>query len=456
MTTPRKIRARGALPANWKFRDGRPRWEPGPGLRASGWRGRDLKGPDGFLTEGASIDMARSINEAVAAWRAGDLVPADYADIAPPGACATASLTRAQLLDRRAIGRLLDAYLASREFKGMQVKRDGRTIIEGGLAPATQREYASKLSRLVDVLAGYAVQLPRDAKPADRQLYEARRAGVRSMSIDVLEPPAFGSADKPLLYTAYWKMREHAGHHMANGTLRVASAWLDWCLRIENAVRLNAAKLVDMQEAPGRLRVATWEELQAYVTAADRLGYPSIGDSVILGVDLSWNQGDRLALTWDKISAEHRVRGVRRKTGRAGETQLLPTLGIPRLQAIRERQAAILGPGASYTHVLVCETTGAPWAADHYRHTFREEVRAEAIKICPSCATLNDQDLRDTAVTIAYEAGLTEPEIASRTLHSLKRIREILDAHYGEISRQVGDNGAAKLTAYLASKGRAL
>src|SRR5687767_8507742 len=110
-STPRKPRPRGALPANWQYRDGRPRWTPGPGLRAAGWRGRDLKDRDGaFLTEGASIDVARSINEAVTAWRAGELVPPDYADIAPVGAGAVAATPRAELVDRRCIGRLIDAY----------------------------------------------------------------------------------------------------------------------------------------------------------------------------------------------------------------------------------------------------------------------------------------------------------------------------------------------------------
>lgn len=436
-------------PANWKYRNGRPRWEPGPGLRKAGWRGLDLKDERGqWHSEGASIDQARAVNQAVAAWRAGQLVNPAFEAIAPAGAAATPALSRQQKLDRRSIGALIDAYLASKEFKGAPTKVNGVTVMSGGLAVSTQKEYASKLSRLVDVLAGYVVQPADDAPPEEIAAYERERAEIRAMSIDVLEPPPFDAPDKPLLYLAYWKMREKAGHHMANGTLRVASAWLDWCMRIERAARLNAAKLVDMQEAPGRLRVGSWDELAALLEAADALGLPSIGDAVVLGVDLSWNQGDRLALTWDKISKEHRVRGVRRKTGRAGETRLLEPLGIARLAKIRARQAALYGEGNTHTHVIVCERTGAPWKSDHYRHAFAE-VRAKAAESAPSCATLNDQDLRDTAVTMAYEAGLTEAEIASRTLHSLKRIREILDAHYGEITRTVGDNGAKKLEAHL-------
>lgn len=443
---PRKHRPRGLMPAHWRFRAGRPRWDPAPALRAAGWRARDLKDAHGrWLAEGASIDLARTLNEAVTAWRASELVPAAFADVAPAGACEMARATRAELLDRRSVGQLLDAY-AGDPRRGLQPSREF-----AGLGVKTQAEYRSKLSRMVDVLAGYAVQPPRAASAAAKAAHADARAQVRAASIDVLEPPEYGSPDKPLLYVAYWRMRDQVGHAMANGTLRVASAWLDWCLRIERAIRLNPAKLVDMEQPPGRLRVGSWDELAALIAAADTLKMPSIGDAVVLGVDLSWNQGDRLALTWAQIGAEDRVRGVRRKTGRAGETKLLATLGAARVAAIRARQHALHGPGVLHTHVIVCEATGRAWKSDHFRHRFAE-VRAEAAKTCPSVATLNDQDLRDTAVTVAYEAGLTEPEIASRTLHSLKRIREILDQHYGEISRQVGDNGAAKLEAYLAEK----
>ena len=34
-----------------KWRDGRPRWEPGPTLRAKGWKGRDLKSEQGEWLE---------------------------------------------------------------------------------------------------------------------------------------------------------------------------------------------------------------------------------------------------------------------------------------------------------------------------------------------------------------------------------------------------------------------
>lgn len=458
----RKIRSHGQLPAGWTWRDGRPRWKASPTLRKAGWRDRDLKdGAGQWLTEGPSIDAARAIVAGVTAWREGEPVPAALAAIAPQGATAKGRGPKGSP-DPRSIGTLLDAYLASREFT--------RKIGE-----RTRPEYRSKLKRLVDILSGYAFPPERDAPAADVSAYQEAIAETRALSVDVLMPPAFGEPGEPLLKTAYWLMRDKVGHHMANGVMAVASAWLEWCVTERRAIHVNPARLVSREETEGRIRPGTVEELQALIAAAQALGWVSIADSIILGVDLSWNQNDRLNLTWSMISAEGRCKKSRRKTGRMMETPLLETLGKPRLAAIRARQVEAtrrrLGVGADTailpnqlpTHVLLCEGTGALWEPSYYRRRFRE-VRALAVagdparglEPCPSVADLTDQDLRDTAVTFAYEAGLDEQEIASRTGHSLKRIRDILDKHYGEITRAVGDRGAKKLNDWMAGQGISL
>lgn len=59
-----------------KLRDGRPRWEPGPGVRRLGFRGADLKDPNGaWLDETAAIARARELNAQVAARRSGGMTP---------------------------------------------------------------------------------------------------------------------------------------------------------------------------------------------------------------------------------------------------------------------------------------------------------------------------------------------------------------------------------------------
>lgn len=444
---------RAGVPAGWTWRDARPRWIPSPTLRKAGWRGADLKGGKGaWLARGASIDAAERINAAITLWRAGQLAPAHVRDFAPDGACETpgAGLPR-PAADRRSIGYLLDAYLGapergvapSREFEKIKNKADRR----------------SKLSRLQDVLAGYPLKPAPDATPKALAAYAAARERVRGLNIDTLEPPDFddqpdlSEAQGPL-YDVYWTLKEKVGPNMAHGVLGEASTWLEWCVK-RRAVRANWARLVDREAPPGRIRVGTWEELRALIKAAERQGLHSIADSIILGVDLSWSQADRLKLKWPQIGKDGRVKGTRQKTGRKGETPLLDGLGKPRVATIARRQKELYGENVQMSHVLICELTGKPWSSSYYRDKFAE-VRAEAAKDCPSVATLMDLDLRDTAITVAYAAGLNPPEIASRSLHSLKRITDVLDKHYAELGQEIADAGADKLNDYLTKHGIAL
>lgn len=56
------------LPAYLKWREGRPRWEPGPGLRKAGWKGRDLREEGGgWLSLEGAIAAAADLNRQVAA-----------------------------------------------------------------------------------------------------------------------------------------------------------------------------------------------------------------------------------------------------------------------------------------------------------------------------------------------------------------------------------------------------
>jgi hypothetical protein len=82
------------------WRDGRPRWVPGPKLRDLGWKGRDLKDEAGqWLTLSDAIDAARKINAEVK----------DKLDNPAP---------KQQAIPRgRRVVDLLDAYLNSPEIK---------------------------------------------------------------------------------------------------------------------------------------------------------------------------------------------------------------------------------------------------------------------------------------------------------------------------------------------------
>lgn len=447
----RRFRRHGDAPANWQYRDGRPRWIPAPGLRKAGWKARDLKDPQGkFLSEGLSRDAARAINAAVAAWRAGDLVPAAFADMAPPGAAEDGSTGAMPLAtDRLSIGKLLDAYLDSREFKG---SKDARGIVTGGRMPSTQRGYRNSLKRLVDTLAGFAV-LPAKDDPAALDAYDLAVATVRAAHVSILEPAETAEGMTNLLYDAYWALHGHSGQHQAYGVLAATSAWLKWCQKHQSAtVRREWASDVSRDTPPGRIRPWTVAEFRAMVTAADALGLHSIGDAIVLGLDLSWSLKDRTQLPWSRLVNDRAFTGAdgRAKTGRVGGTPLT-SLGRNRVALIRARQKAM---DAHPTHPIWAETTRTPYDEEgsHYRRQFNK-VRIEAAKSLPSCAEIRDQDLRDTAFTWMKNAGIDDDGIASRTLQSRKHIGDLGDAHYGEIGPEIADRAGRAFDAYLIKQG---
>lgn len=416
----RRQRRHGSLPAGFAWREGRPRWIPSPSRRAAGWTATDLKDAwDRWMPEGAAIDRARAIAEAVDAWAVGAPVPASLAAIAPKGA--TAAGRSAKAADPRAIQTLLDAYYASPKF--------------AKLGARTQADYRVKIERFLGAVRG-----------------KMDRARFMAMPVDALLPPAFGEGGEDVLTDAYETLQKEAGASMAAGCLASLSAWMGWLVKRKRIWATNPATTVERETPEGRIVVFEWPEILALVQAAEARGLTSIADAIVLAVDLSWSQQDLLSITWDQISAGDapRVRHRRIKTGNAGNPPLLP-LGRGRLEAIRARWH---GQKVRPIHVLVCELTGRPWSADTFRHHFAE-IRAEAAKTpgLEAVATKQFRDLRDTAITYCQEAGLDIPEICSRTLHSPTRAQAVIEKHYGAVGSAAADRGAAKLEAYFGAMG---
>lgn len=428
MASKKKTRSRpaGILPAGFAWREGRPRWIATPKRRAQGWRGVDLKDAWGrWLSRADAIARAEAIALACDAFDAGEAPPVEFAAFAPQGT----ARPKIKAEGVRSIGRLLTDYAGPLDEDSDKASQKFR-----GLGDATRRDYRNKLRRFVEVLAG------------SDQPDEIRK--VRAMDIDVLAPPPPGSGVEFLLQMAYDTLREDAGEHMALGVHAAVSAWLGWLKKPRNILATNPAEMVVRVAVDGRLVTYEWPEIVALVRAADALGMPSIGDAVVFGIDLSWSQQDVLAINWGQI-AEGRVRHRRIKTGNAGRPKLLP-VGAARLEAIIARRGNVTPlPGAP---VVVCELTGERWNVHTFRHEFAK-IRAHAARDCPSVASKRFQDLRDTAVTYCYEAGLSLEEICSRTLHDPDSARRVLQKHYGQITQDVSDAAAAKLEARFTAKG---
>lgn len=211
---------------------GRPRWEPGPALRAKGFKGRDLKDDAGeWLDYGRALQAAMTCNEQVAEWkRTGEIRR-------PPAGTKLARSGR----------QLWEMYIASPRFQKLAVR--------------TRADYASKAKLWLDEFGDIAV-------------------------------PALRKSD----LHSWWEMlyRDH-GHAMANGTLAVARAMLSYA-EIKDWRTDNPARALGIATLPARCMVWSPSELEALITAADSLGLPGIGDAVVIALHTGQRQADVLAL----------------------------------------------------------------------------------------------------------------------------------------------------------------
>lgn len=456
----RRQRAHGVLPAGFTWRDGRPRWIPSPTRRDQGWRATDLateaRGKKVWMTQGQAVDRCKAINAAVAAWTLrGEMVPADMAAFAPAGSLDASRPSPAAIKSRRSIGALWDAWVVSDKF----ILPRGK----GGLAESTKTDYRSKGRRLFQALV-------EDDQDPDKV------KALRALDISTLAAPEEEEDDFPL-EDAYAWLLENVGHAQAFGIMAVASTWLDWCRRKKRIKVLNPnpVEMIDRARPDGRIRIASPEEVRALVAAADELKLPSIGDAVLMGLDLGWSLIDILRLDWRRVvmapnpetGVPHLVvkRVARQKTGVASSDIPLMTLGLHAVARIRARFA---DRDVTPTHLIVREASprnrSGVWTPRGFNDAWNL-VRAEAARTAPTLlgvegegddavAPFNFMDLRDTFITLAREVPLTVEETTQRSLHkSNARVHAVWQAHYGTATPRMGAAGARKMDAHLAETG---
>jgi hypothetical protein len=193
-------------------------------------------------------------------------------------------------------------------------------------------------------------------------------------------------------------------------------------------------------------RIWPREAVTAFVAAADRMDRHSIGTAVLLNEWLGQREADLLALPRNLLDPRGLVIHQRKTRARVA----LPIASVPPLVARIEAELARQAErGCSGLSLLLCETTGKPWGADHFRHEFaaiRTALAAETPRFAvdyvprnadPAAAdafTMPTRDLwfmhlRHTAVVRLAEAGATIAEIAAITGHRLETVNKTIE-HY--------------------------
>lgn len=480
------------------WREGRPRFVPGPRHRALGFRGEDLRhGRDGpWFTLDEAIEWSEKRQAEIDALAAKAGVPRKLGS--PPATSSSArSLRAGQTMARErytTVSQLCEAFLSSPRMAGRETVEGRRR--RPGLAPATARSYRGA-ARLLERLDGGRLWL------------EAADAVTARALAGILQ-------------------RVEVEHGLAQA--RIVRAFLSVVWRHGRAQKRPlvagdpfAALEERLPVLPPRVRPASVLEFLTLVATADALGLPDLGDLVVAGAWTAQRQNDRLALPAAALTADGLLVEPSKKAAR-GERLLVPVSKMlaGRLAAARARRRD--WPVTPFV-LFACEATQRPWQPDWYRKCFRivrhaaatgraetgadgapskdaktilgdldvpaslaagrpvragDEMAGEAragdrpppdfsgapaggqraaasgaaVRPLSSLADLRDQDLRDTAASWAALAGCDRFEIAGLTGHAFGQSDRVL-RHYVAVPPEFGRRAIAKMEAWFAGQQRA-
>lgn len=266
--------SRPKWPAYLKWRDGRPRWEPGPGLRGKGFPGRDLRDEAGrWLDLAGAIAAAEAINAEVEAWRAG-------------------GATRRKPRPARTHQTVDD--LAAKWRQSPAWSR---------LKPSTRRDYESKLG-----------------------VFLASDFGGKAVA----------AITKPQLYGWWEELYGARGHHMANGVMAVVSSLMAYAERVGwRPEQSNPAK--NMSRPKPDPRVVLWlpTEINAALAEADDMGCPEVGDAIVIALHSGQRMGDVVAMP-PRIFEAGRIAITQMKRGALVDIPVTEALAA-RVDGIRAR-----------------------------------------------------------------------------------------------------------------------
>lgn len=436
------------------WRDGRPRFSPGPELRAAGHKGKDLRHDDGrWFSKGECVDWSAGFIRALAAPKK-----------AAPRKAGQPAL-------RYTVAQMFEDLWRSPKFRPGEAKSH---------SPATVRDYK-------------------------------QRAGVIEKDHPLIWNAPVDDLRRPHIFNMYEELWQARGLSTARQCVLTLSTAISGAMRRGKARRTDNPCLGLKMETPDpRIRFATRAELAALIAAADACGRPEIADAIVLAVWTGQRQGDRLALTNRAMRNGRRI-FRQSKTGAIVEIRDVPDLAA-RIEASTARRAAarataLLAANSPderatiehrFSHTILDEKRWVPFLGQHYTHTFQSvrelavaglgdgETPAQAIERhkaataarpasaappggqpaqagaaavrawtnppCPSLADFRDQDLRDTAVTWMALARATIPEIISVTGHTAQSATMILK-HYLARHPEMADSAIGKLLAWYDGNG---
>lgn len=378
------------------WRNGRPRFQPPKKLRDQGYQGKDLRHDDGtWFSKGEAVDWSLAFVKELAGKAAED--------------------------KKRGRPRAKPVYTLEKLFEDWQ-------------NPRINPKFNTGKPKAISARTVY--------------FYKERSRVIAAESPAMWSSPA-EALDRAACRALFDRIWTNRGLSTANGALLTLSACLSWGI-LRGRVKLtdNPAHRLQKESPEKRVRFATRKEIEALIAASDAVGRPAIGDMMLLGVWSGQRQGDRLA-------AEHKgVMGNRRVFRQSKTGAIVAILQAPELESrLRAAMARRKLAGKISTHVVLDERGDVwrPYNAKRYRQDFLT-VRAAAEKTCPSLATFQDKDLRDTAVVWMALASASIPEIISVTGHDPESATRILK-HYLARHPEMADSAIRKMIAWYEGGG---
>ncbi len=265
------------------------------------------------------------------------------------------------------------------------------------VAKATAGEPSRQIGpgTMADIIATY------EADSSFTRLAEATRRSyakiLREIEANAGDLPATEITRKELK-TLYHKLRQR-GLHTAAAQMRIWSILMN--VAIDEGLRSdNPAQRLRVETPPSRDRRWTPTEVAAFCDAAVGAGRPSLRLAVLLSYRLAQREVDVLRLSRAAIRGGV-VTLKQQKTDAA--------VAVPIDAGLR---AAIEATPKELTMLVVSETTGLAYRADHFRHEF-----ARIRKLAGLPADLRFADLRRTALTEAGDGGATVFELQAMSGH---------------------------------------
>lgn len=357
-------------------------WQPAAALRELGWEPERL--PDERV---AAIARAEALNAQLDAWRTGAPMPA--VDETKP------VKTPARGPQPGTISDLIRRYRASRHYPKNE---------------KTRRGYEQNIK----VIEAWAGDTPVHAVTPKRieKLYAGLRVNTPSK---------------------------------ANAVVTMLRMLLKHAIR-EEMIRSHPALEADpgLEAVESSARLWPIDAISLFVEVADRMGWHSVGTAVVINHWIGQRQGDILTMKRNAyrggvFHVRQRKTDARVSVPHSPWVQRRVDAELKRQDERRNRdeqeRKIVATPQAE---LLLCESTGAPWKEDHFRHIFAQ-IRAAAAEewgtfFLEDGTTVDTLDLqflhlRHTAVTELAIMGCTTLQIGGITGHTPKSVETILNRY---------------------------